>query len=43
MWLAARDDESRARSLAGVEEFLGQPLLLPDVDLLVEAVGNKLA
>jgi hypothetical protein len=39
MWLAARDDEARARSLAGVEEFLGVPLLLPDVDRLVDAVG----
>jgi Ser/Thr protein kinase RdoA (MazF antagonist) len=38
MWVAARDAEARARSLAGVEEFLGQPLLLPDVDRLVEAV-----
>ena len=25
MWLAARDDEARARSLAGIEEFLGDP------------------
>jgi hypothetical protein len=38
MWLAARDPEARARSLAGVEEFLGQPLLLADVDRLVAAV-----
>ena len=38
MWIAARDDEARARSLAGVEEFLGEPLLLPDVDRLVAAV-----
>jgi aminoglycoside phosphotransferase (APT) family kinase protein len=40
MWLAARDDEARARSMAGVEEFLGTPLLLPDVDRLVAAVGG---
>jgi Ser/Thr protein kinase RdoA (MazF antagonist) len=38
MWLAARDDEGRARSLAGVEEFLGSPLLLPDLDRLVDVV-----
>src|SRR3954452_22572625 len=30
MWLAARDDEARARSMAGVEEFLGGPLVLAD-------------
>jgi thiamine kinase-like enzyme len=35
MWLAAHDSEARARSLAGIEEFLGQPFLLPDVDRLV--------
>jgi Ser/Thr protein kinase RdoA (MazF antagonist) len=40
MWVAARDSEARARSLAGVEEFLGQPLLLDDVDRLVEAVAS---
>ena len=39
MWAAARDPEARARSLAGVEEFLGTPLLLDDVDRLVE-VGS---
>jgi hypothetical protein len=38
MWVGARDPEARARSLAGVEEFLGTPLLLADVDRLVEAV-----
>jgi Ser/Thr protein kinase RdoA (MazF antagonist) len=43
MWLAARDPEARARSMAGVEEFLGEPLLLPEVDRLVEAVARKLA
>ena len=32
MWLAARDSEGRARSLAGIEEFLGDPFLLADVD-----------
>ncbi|HEY3527887.1 MAG TPA: phosphotransferase [Nocardioides sp.] len=40
MWLGARDPEARARSLAGVEEFLGGPLLLPDVDRLVAAVNG---
>ena len=38
MWLAARDPEARARSGAGVEEFLGEPLLLPDVDRLLSAL-----
>ena len=38
MWLAARDPEARARSLAGVGEFLDKPLLLTDVDRLVAAV-----
>jgi Ser/Thr protein kinase RdoA (MazF antagonist) len=37
MWLAARDSEGRARSLAGIEEFLGEPLLLADVDRALEA------
>ena len=40
MWLGARDPEARTRSLAGLEEFLGDPLLLPDIDRLVAAVGN---
>ena len=39
MWLAARDREARARSLAGVEEFLGEPFLLADVERIVEAVN----
>jgi Ser/Thr protein kinase RdoA (MazF antagonist) len=39
MWPAARDAEARARSLAGVEEFLGEPFLLADVDRLVDAVS----
>jgi hypothetical protein len=38
MWLTARDAEARARSLAGVEEFLGETLLLADVDRMLEAV-----
>ena len=38
MWLAARDSEGRARSLAGVEEFLGEPFLLPDIDAALGAV-----
>jgi Ser/Thr protein kinase RdoA (MazF antagonist) len=40
MWLAARDDVARARSLAGVEEFLEAPLLLADADRMVEAVRS---
>jgi hypothetical protein len=40
MWLAAKDPEARARSLAGIEEFLGQPLLMDDVDRLVAAVSS---
>jgi aminoglycoside phosphotransferase (APT) family kinase protein len=39
MWVAARDPEARARSRAGIDEFLGEPLLLPDVDALLEALG----
>ena len=35
MWLAARDDTARERPLAGVEEFLSEPLLLPEVDQIV--------
>jgi hypothetical protein len=38
-WPAARDPEGRARSLAGVEEFLGEPLLLAGVRELVAAVA----
>ena len=38
MWLGALDPEARARSLAGIEEFFGVPLLLDDVDRLVAAV-----
>jgi hypothetical protein len=38
MWIAARDAEARARSLAGVEEFLGAPLLLADVDRMLGAL-----
>lgn len=38
MWLGARDSESRARSLAGVEEFLGEPFLLADVDAALGAL-----
>ena len=39
MWVAARDPEARARSLAGIDEFLGEPLLLPEVDALLEGLG----
>ena len=38
MWVAACDPEARARSLAGIDEFLGALLLLPDVDALLEAL-----
>jgi Ser/Thr protein kinase RdoA (MazF antagonist) len=39
MWVAARDPEARARSSAGVEEFLGSPLLLPDIDHVLDALA----
>ena len=39
MWLGAGDSEGRARSLAGVEEFLGTPFLLSDAERLLAAVG----
>jgi hypothetical protein len=39
MWVTARDPKARARSLPGIGEFLGRPLLLPDVDALMEALG----
>lgn len=35
MWLAARDDVARQRSLAGLEEFLAEPLLVPDLDRML--------
>jgi aminoglycoside phosphotransferase (APT) family kinase protein len=38
MWLSARDSEGRARSLAGVEEFLGEPFHLADVDAALGAL-----
>jgi Ser/Thr protein kinase RdoA (MazF antagonist) len=38
MWVAARDPEARARSHAGVQEFLGGPLLLTDVDRILEVL-----
>ncbi len=38
IWLAARDPEGRARSLAGIEEFLDEALLLADVDRALQAV-----
>ncbi|HEX6701994.1 MAG TPA: phosphotransferase [Gaiellaceae bacterium] len=40
MWVAASDAEARARSLAGIDEFLAEPLLLPVVDALLEAVAQ---
>ena len=39
MWVAARDPEARARSLAGIDEFLGGTLLLPEVDALLESLS----
>ena len=39
MWLVAPDDQARERSLAGVEEFLDEPLLLPDVDRVVDSLA----
>jgi hypothetical protein len=39
MWVAALDHEARARSLAGIEEFLAEPFLLPDVDRLVRELA----
>jgi phosphotransferase family enzyme len=39
MWVAACDPEARARSLRGVDEFLGDPVLLPDVNALLEALA----
>jgi len=39
MWVAARDSMARTRSLVGIDEFLREPLLLPDVDALLEAIG----
>jgi Phosphotransferase enzyme family len=38
MWPAALDGEARARSLAGIEEFLGEPFLLADVDAALGAL-----
>lgn len=38
LWPAARDSEARARALAGIEEFLGDPFLLPEVDATLGAV-----
>jgi hypothetical protein len=38
MWSAAHDSEARARSLAGIEEFLGEPFLLEDVDAALGAL-----
>jgi Ser/Thr protein kinase RdoA (MazF antagonist) len=39
MWLGARDSEGRARSLAGIEEFLGTPFVLDDVDAALGALA----
>jgi Ser/Thr protein kinase RdoA (MazF antagonist) len=40
MWVGARDPDARARSLAGIDEFLGETLLLLDVDALLESLGR---
>jgi Ser/Thr protein kinase RdoA (MazF antagonist) len=40
MWLDAHDPEARARSVSGIDEFLAEPLLLPDVDALLEALAR---
>jgi Ser/Thr protein kinase RdoA (MazF antagonist) len=39
MWAAACDPEARARSLRGIDEFLGEPMLLPDVDAVLGALA----
>src|SRR3954454_9316845 len=39
MWVAARDPEARARSLTGIDEFLGGTILLPEVDALLEGLS----
>lgn len=39
MWAAACDPEARVRSLGGIDEFLGDPLLLRDVDALLDALA----
>jgi Ser/Thr protein kinase RdoA (MazF antagonist) len=39
MWLGTRDPEARARSRAGIEEFLGEPLTLAAVDATLAALG----
>jgi hypothetical protein len=39
MQVTARDPGARARSQAGIHEFLDEPLLLPDIDALLAALG----
>lgn len=39
MWLTAPDDTARERSLKGVEGFLNEPLLLPEVDRIVAGLA----
>jgi len=39
VWVAAGDPGARARSQTGIDEFLGEPLLLSDIDALLEALG----
>jgi Ser/Thr protein kinase RdoA (MazF antagonist) len=38
LWVGARDPEARARARAGVEEFLGGPLLTADIDRILDAI-----
>jgi len=39
MWIAGGDPQARARSLSGIDEFLGEPVLLADVDDLLDALA----
>ena len=39
MWIAGSDPETTARSLGGIDEFLCEPVLLPDVDALLDALA----
>jgi Ser/Thr protein kinase RdoA (MazF antagonist) len=39
MWVAGQNSEAKSRALAGINEFLGEPLLLPSIDALLAALG----